>query len=258
MKYVSFTFDDGRLDNYEYALPIMKKYGLTATLFCTTGYVDKTWEPGDMWASADKPLTVENLREMKNEGWEIALHGDCHTTSLDDSFKSFKKLNEWGFGSSYGFSVPNSSATDKDITDVSGCDFISYVRKGRGRDTSALSSKVLFALYTYLNIKCAYRRFNFPSINALPIKNPYDVKSVVVRRGDKPKLILDLLKKVPNDTLTVLMLHSILPSDSEKYPLDPWTFSTDSFDSLCKTIKECIDQGELSVVNMNTIICGKS
>lgn len=26
MKYISFTFDDGRRDNYLYAYPIMKKY----------------------------------------------------------------------------------------------------------------------------------------------------------------------------------------------------------------------------------------
>ncbi len=42
---VCVTFDDGYADNFEVALPILRKHGIPATLFVATGYLDG----GRMW-----------------------------------------------------------------------------------------------------------------------------------------------------------------------------------------------------------------
>jgi len=39
-KSVAITFDDGYLDNWTYAVPILKKYGFTGAVFVTTDFVD--------------------------------------------------------------------------------------------------------------------------------------------------------------------------------------------------------------------------
>ena len=54
---VAISFDDGYRDNYEIALPILTKYGLTATFFIATGFLDG----GIMW----NDVIIECLRRTE-------------------------------------------------------------------------------------------------------------------------------------------------------------------------------------------------
>lgn len=71
---VLITFDDGYVDNYEHAYPIMKKYGFTGTIFII---VDLVGKPGY--------LTWEQIREMSRNGIEFGSHTVSHKplTSFD-------------------------------------------------------------------------------------------------------------------------------------------------------------------------------
>ena len=76
---IGITFDDGYLDNYEWAAPILEKYGFRGTIFCVTARL------GEKTAWADDPRWVGHLlmtptqaRELSGRGFEIAAHSRTH------------------------------------------------------------------------------------------------------------------------------------------------------------------------------------
>lgn len=64
---VVITFDDGNIDNYNNALPILKKYGFVATFFVVETYVNGT----DM-------ISTDQVKELIQNGWEIGSHSKTH------------------------------------------------------------------------------------------------------------------------------------------------------------------------------------
>ena len=72
----------------------------------------------------------------------------------------------------------------------------------------------------------------------LPIKNRTKVYSVVVRHEDTPQMILRLVDAMKEDSLCVLMLHSILPEEHPNYGSEPWNWSAVRFEQLCAGLRE--------------------
>lgn len=68
-KPIVLTFDDGYLDNYTNAFPLLKKYGFTATFFIITDFVDWGYE---------EYMTWDQLREMAQAEMEIESHSRDH------------------------------------------------------------------------------------------------------------------------------------------------------------------------------------
>jgi peptidoglycan/xylan/chitin deacetylase (PgdA/CDA1 family) len=64
---VAITFDDGGLDGYAVALPILRAHGFRATFFVITGYVGN-----------GSCMTWDQLREMSAAGMAIESHTFAH------------------------------------------------------------------------------------------------------------------------------------------------------------------------------------
>ena len=72
---IAITFDDGRLDNYVHALPILEDVGVKATFFIITSAIGGTFT----FTGYQSPMMDESqLREVASLGHEIAAHGVSH------------------------------------------------------------------------------------------------------------------------------------------------------------------------------------
>jgi peptidoglycan/xylan/chitin deacetylase (PgdA/CDA1 family) len=79
-RHLVLTFDDGYLDNYEHAAPVLERLGLPATFFVVT-----QWIGTDVVAWWDRPLgaphpwmTWEHVRSLHRRGFEIGAHTRTH------------------------------------------------------------------------------------------------------------------------------------------------------------------------------------
>jgi peptidoglycan/xylan/chitin deacetylase (PgdA/CDA1 family) len=76
-KPVLVTFDDGYIDNYENAYPIMKKYNMTGTIFLIINLMGKSGY-----------LTWSQVHAMAKDGFEFGSHTVSHKplTQLDEDY----------------------------------------------------------------------------------------------------------------------------------------------------------------------------
>ena len=67
-KLIVITFDDGWIDNFEYAFPILKSFNVPATFFVITSYIDSAG-----------CMSREQLLEIQQSGMQIESHAHTHT-----------------------------------------------------------------------------------------------------------------------------------------------------------------------------------
>ncbi|UCD34334.1 MAG: polysaccharide deacetylase family protein [Nitrospiraceae bacterium] len=95
-KCVLLTFDDGFADNYVFAYPLLKKYGMKAMLFVAADFIEDAdvkrdsfvslthnaaWDLAFTQRRAEVMCTWKELREMNEDGsFDIQSHGLSHRT----------------------------------------------------------------------------------------------------------------------------------------------------------------------------------
>ena len=120
--FISIVFDDNYQNQYDYAFPLMKKYGITGTFYICTSNLGKS---GYMIAG--------QLQTLANNGNEIGSHSHTHitfTSLSEDQIRyqcSYSKQILEGFGLTVtNFAYPNGPTNDTVDAIVS-----EYYRSGR-------------------------------------------------------------------------------------------------------------------------------
>lgn len=77
---LAITFDDGYLDNFENAAPILQKYSLPAAFFVVTDWIGSTVVP--WWDRAEGArhawMTWQQVRTLRRAGFEVGAHTRTH------------------------------------------------------------------------------------------------------------------------------------------------------------------------------------
>jgi peptidoglycan/xylan/chitin deacetylase (PgdA/CDA1 family) len=89
-KPIAITFDDGYRDNYTHALPLLKKYGHTATIMLVSERIGgrNDWDLG--MAESAPLLCLEEIREMERSGIRFGAHTATHPSLPDISLEQVR------------------------------------------------------------------------------------------------------------------------------------------------------------------------
>ncbi len=93
---VAITFDDGFRDNLEYAVPLLQKYGLKATFFISTGFLERDAVILDIFARTFQTtvsdfMDAEAVRELFASGMQVGSHAHSHRNLLSLSAQEQKE-----------------------------------------------------------------------------------------------------------------------------------------------------------------------
>lgn len=241
MKTVIFSFDDGRLDQYEYAFGILREYGFPATINVVSEFVSNPEKFGTFKTFGNKSLSWENLKRMNLEGkWEIACHGANHKNTVDDILKWKNDMNimnnDWD--KKVGFASPGSYLCDenkREIYNLLDNNELLYIRSGKRIRREGLGFILLTLfnrlfknpmLFSWLNKDCIIR------------EESKFMLSIGITKYDTPKELIFFLNNMPDETAVVFMFHSIVPKAVSKMAQDVWYWKAEDLNTLCKYIFE--------------------
>ncbi len=128
-KSLAITFDDGYMDNYENAFPILCEYGFPANIFMVSGLIGKenAWMESENYPSR-RLMRWQEIEEMKRHGILIGSHTTNHfrlselpPSAAKNEIAGSKKALEDGLGSPVNhFAYPYGDLNESVIDMVKG------------------------------------------------------------------------------------------------------------------------------------------
>lgn len=246
--YVSFSFDDGRIDNYNVAYPILKNYNLPATFNITTGYVEGKFQKGRLTYS--EPMNMQMVDELYRDPLiEIAGHGYWHENTIEDILKGGSELKFFlkSMGGISGFASPG-TAMDMDYyhghkkeLNENGIEYVRlslrYLSNPRIKTFIRKLSRVLPFPMLY---RLAYQDTLMDSVEEGLMYSVPVLSSISV--AQLKSLISYTIKQ---KKVCILMLHSIVEDGKVR---DNWDYEKSKFESLCHYLFVMQQQGQLEVI----------
>jgi peptidoglycan/xylan/chitin deacetylase (PgdA/CDA1 family) len=215
MIYVTLRFDDGTICQYTHAYKTMKKYDLVGSIFVIGSR---------LWSKSY--ISVPQLLEMQNDGWEIGYHSWSHN-------------NRW---------IQNEEEYEKET------DCKALINQGLKMTTfcfphSAYNRRII----NYLRTKTAYKTLlGIPSktdadsmFGPRPENNMYH--SFSFNRFTTYKELEDRLRRaVHNNEYLIFMIHKVSPSP----PGDKGDIDLKLFEKLMKLLKLLQDNDIIKVLTL--------
>lgn len=208
-------FDDSLRSTYDTAFPIMRQYDIPATVYTVTGRIGNTGS-----------LTLDQMTEMQDAGWEFASHTHTHQRtgelSLEEQRTELRESKQW-------------------LLD-------------HGFEQAASMLAYPFGSFTTETMDIAVDYYDFATHGQRGAMNRQYSSSLSVNRhpGDNAERSMDLIDlllddKIPTDTL-VLYYHDVVedhdvwinPTDFEK----TMEYINEVDVDCAMTSKLCDDQGE--------------
>ena len=251
MKYIVFSFDDGRKDTYTEALPILKKYGLTATVNIVPDYILHAERYPQFLTQA---MTVDMILQMQREGYEIACHGYSHQNTAQDVLKNIDSFAQWGLDTAeLGFASPYSELTQplgSEFAELLAQKKLAYIRSG----TQIRREGAVYAAAAIANDRLHAKRL-FYSLNK---DKPANVKEkrtfyqgVGINCHTSVGEIAYMLEKMPDEHVLILIYHSVLDAQQMQRYQNKWTTDKQDFEALCAWVAQ---NKALSAVTMKDVL----
>lgn len=238
---IVISVDDGAVDTSRLANEL-KKRNLPATFNIVTGWVDCSVE------TKSPHVTVDELKQVYANGFEIAGHGDRHTNEDADVIKGNDKLRAWCGMTDMGFASPGSGMT-VDYLRANGERYkdmgIVYIRTGSyptgdARIRTLIEKAKVDGRSGYVVSQIPFTVYEYDSM-AVP--------SVVVYNQTPVQCIKDLAKFTADERVcTVFMFHAVR-KEGEKNWESTWSYDFDKFCEFADYVADLRDNGEVEVLS---------